>query len=101
MRVAVDFKVMATDAALRGMGRFTQQKIFQALSTDPTLELLLVLQNPLDPSKCLYDWQAMDRVHPIWLEPSLGAKAPEARHEHERLNVILAPPAGDASPPPG
>jgi glycosyltransferase involved in cell wall biosynthesis len=85
MRVAIDFKVMGTDAANRGMGRFTQQQVFEALRADPSLEVLLILQKPLDPDKCLYDWQRMDRAHPVWLDPALGAEAPNARPEHERL----------------
>ena len=31
LRVAVDFKVMSTEAALRGLGRYTQQQILAAL----------------------------------------------------------------------
>ncbi|MEY3731530.1 MAG: hypothetical protein RLZZ57_2286, partial [Pseudomonadota bacterium] len=85
MRVAIDFKVMGTEAANRGMGRFAQQQVFEALRADPSLEVFLILQKPLDPTKCLYDWQRMDRAHPVWLDPALDAEAPDARTEHERL----------------
>lgn len=85
MRVAIDFKVMGTDAAMRGMGRFTQQQVFEALRADPKLEVFPILQKRLEPANCLHGWLQMDRVHPIWLDPSLGAAAPDARNEHERL----------------
>jgi glycosyltransferase involved in cell wall biosynthesis len=85
MRVAIDFKVMGTEAANRGMGRFTQQQVFEALRADPSLEVFLILQEPLDQAKCLYDWQQMDRAYPVWLDPTLGAEAPDARTRHERL----------------
>jgi glycosyltransferase involved in cell wall biosynthesis len=85
MRIAIDFKVMGTEAASRGMGRFTQQQVFEALRADPSLEVFLLLQKPLDPATCLYDWQRMERAHPVWLDPVLGAEAPDARNSHERL----------------
>jgi hypothetical protein len=70
MRVAVDFQVLDTEAALRGMGRYTQQQVFEALRADPELEVFLLVRQKLDPDRCLYDWRSMPRAHPIWLGDS-------------------------------
>jgi glycosyltransferase involved in cell wall biosynthesis len=68
MRVAVDFRVMGGEAATRGMGRFTQQQVFEALQADPTLEVFPILHDPLLPERCVHDWMTMPRVHPVWTE---------------------------------
>ena len=65
MRVAVDFKVMSTEAALRGLGRYTQQQILAALDLDDSLEVVILLHGKLDPRTCLTDWLAHPRVKPV------------------------------------
>lgn len=84
MRVAVDFKVMGTEAAIRGMGRFTQQQIFEALRTDPSLEIFLILQDPLLPERCVHDWTKMERVHPVWLDRESGEVVAPGKQAFER-----------------
>lgn len=85
MRVAVDFRVLGTEAALRGMGRYTQQQIFEALRVDPELEVFLLLREKLDPARCLHDWSAMPRVHPIWLDGGEAGPLPGSLPYHEWL----------------
>ena len=65
MRVAVDFQVLGTEAALRGMGRYTQQQVFEALRADRELEVFLLVRDKIDPACCLYNWLATPRAHPI------------------------------------
>jgi glycosyltransferase involved in cell wall biosynthesis len=67
LRVAVDFKVMSTEAALRGMGRYTQQQIRAALEVDGNLEILLLLHDQLEERNCLIDWLSHPRVTPARL----------------------------------
>lgn len=84
MRVAIDFKVMGTEAANRGMGRFTQQQVFEALRADPSLEVFLILQDPLLPERCVHDWTNMPRVHPVWLDREGGEAVAPGKHPFER-----------------
>ncbi|MGD0579375.1 MAG: glycosyltransferase family 1 protein [Bryobacteraceae bacterium] len=65
MRVAVDFKVVSTEAAMRGMGRYTQQQIREVLSQDPHLELFLFMHGPVPPQNALFDWGLFPNVHTI------------------------------------
>jgi glycosyltransferase involved in cell wall biosynthesis len=85
MRVAIDFKVLGTEAAMRGMGRYTQQQAFEALRADPSLELFFILQDKLEPDRCVYDWLAMPRVHPIWLDDGREGAVPDTLPPHELL----------------
>jgi len=85
MRVAIDFKVVGTEAATRGMGRFTQQQVFEALRQDPDLEVFLLVNDRLDPKRCLYDWDAMPRAHPIWLDDGSEGAQPGTLHAHEAM----------------
>jgi glycosyltransferase involved in cell wall biosynthesis len=85
MRVAVDFRVVSTEAALRGMGRYTQQQVFEALRADPDLEVFLIVPNRIDPRRCLHDWLAMPRVHPIWLDGAAEGTTPETLLDYEGI----------------
>src|SRR6476660_5062878 len=85
MRVAIDFRVLGTEAALRGLGRYTQQQTFQALQTDPALEVFLLVRDKLEPERFLHDWLSMPRVHPVWLDEGAEGAPPGTLAEHERL----------------
>lgn len=65
MRVAVDFKVVSTEAALRGMGRYTQQQIREVLIHDPSVEIFLLMHGPVPKENVLFDWSAFPNVHCI------------------------------------
>ena len=78
-------EVLGTDAALRGFGRYTQQQVFEALRTDPELEVLLLLRDKLDPARCLYDWLSVPRAHPIWMDEGAEGAAPGSLPHHEWL----------------
>ncbi len=67
------------------MGRYTQQQIFEALRTDPDLEVFLLVRDKLDPAQCLYDWSFMPRVHPIWLDEGSEGATPGTLPHHEWL----------------
>ncbi len=85
MRVAIDLRVLGTEAALRGMGRYTQQQIFEALRADPDLEVFLLVRDKVDPARCLYDWMQMPRVHPIWVDEGLEGADPGTLPHYEWL----------------
>jgi len=85
MRVAIDFRVLGTDAAMRGIGRYTQQQVFEALRADPNLEVFPLVREKIDPMSCLYDWLAMPRVHPIWIDDGGEGAAPSTLPHHEWL----------------
>jgi hypothetical protein len=76
MRVAVDCRVLGTGAALRGMGRYTQQQVFEALRIDPNLEVFLLIRDKLNPDRCLHDWQSIPRAHVIWVDEGGEGAAP-------------------------
>ncbi|WP_139165416.1 hypothetical protein [Microvirga guangxiensis] len=62
MRIAVDFKVLSTDAAMRGMGRYTQQQVREVLQLDRGVEIFLLMHGQIDKSSMLHDWISESRV---------------------------------------
>src|ERR1700736_6707313 len=85
MRVAIDFRVIGTEAAMRGLGRYTQQQVFEALRADPKLEVFLLVRDKVDPARCLYDWFSMPRAHPIWLDEGAEGASPGSLPPHDWL----------------
>jgi glycosyltransferase involved in cell wall biosynthesis len=70
---------------MRGMGRFTQQQVYQSLRMDPQIEIFLLIEKSLNPATCLYDWLNMERVHPVWLDNNFRVKSRDSRDEYERI----------------
>jgi glycosyltransferase involved in cell wall biosynthesis len=65
MRIAVDFKVISTDAAVRGMGRYTQQQLRELLAHDSDVEVFLLSHGPAPAEHLLADWTSFSKVHTI------------------------------------
>src|SRR5947207_839792 len=65
MRVAVDFKAVSSEAAMRGMGRYTQQQVRAVLAEDPGIELYLLMHGPVPKENALFDWTQFPNVHSI------------------------------------
>ena len=77
--------VLGTEAALRGMGRYSQQQVFEALRSDLDLEIFLLVRDELDTGRCLHDWLSTPRVHPIWLDEGTERVEPGTLPHHELL----------------
>jgi glycosyltransferase involved in cell wall biosynthesis len=65
MRIAVDFKAVSSEAAMRGMGRYTQQQVREILALDPDIEVFLLMHGFIPKENVLFDWNAFPNVHVI------------------------------------
>lgn len=65
MRIAVDYKPASSEAAMRGMGRYTQQQIREVLLAAPELDVYLFTHGPIPSENRLFDWTTFPNVHTI------------------------------------
>lgn len=65
MRIALDMNVLLTSAALRGMGRYTQQQFRELLALEKDHEYFLISAAPIPEENRLFDWSKQPNVSSV------------------------------------
>jgi len=65
MRIALDMNVLLTSAALRGMGRYTQQQFRELLAFEKDHQYFLISAAPIPEENRLFDWSKQPNVSSV------------------------------------